>query len=50
MKKAEEFDYNMMMKIPIGIFYQKEREIFEDKFEQLRNLKDKKISWRDIKR
>ncbi|MBS3141142.1 2-oxoacid:ferredoxin oxidoreductase subunit beta [Candidatus Woesearchaeota archaeon] len=51
LKKAEEFDYNdSKSKIPTGIFYQKEREIFEDKFEQLKKLKDKKMSWKDIKR
>ncbi len=33
MERAEEFDYNLInekTKIPLGIFYQKEREIFED--------------------
>lgn len=33
MKKAEEWDYNGVKidtKIPVGIFYQKEREVFED--------------------
>ena len=50
MKKAEEFDYNTANKIPVGIFYQKERETFEDNFEQLRNLKKKKIGWREIRR
>ena len=51
LKKAEEFDYNdSKSKIQTGIFYQKEREIFEDKFEQLKKLKDKKMSWKDIKR
>ncbi len=33
MKKAEEFDYDILdnkTKIPVGIFYQKEREVFED--------------------
>lgn len=53
MKKAEEFDYDVMTdktKIPLGIFYQEEKEIFEDKFEQLKNLKKKGIGWKDIKR
>jgi 2-oxoglutarate ferredoxin oxidoreductase subunit beta len=50
MKRADEFDYNSVKKIPLGIFYQKESESFEDKFFQLKNLKDKKIGWRDIKR
>lgn len=50
MKKADEFDYNKAEKIPVGIFYQKEKEAFEDKFEQLKELKKKKIGWKDIKR
>lgn len=50
MKKAEEFDYNKLSRIPLGVFYQKDAEVFEDKFPQLKDLKDKKISWRDIKR
>ncbi len=49
-KKAEEFDYNTAKKIPTGIIYQKERGVFEEQFEQLRNLKSKKIGWKDIKR
>lgn len=50
MKKAEEFDYNIIKRIPTGIFYQKETESFEDRFFQLKNLKNKKMSWWDIKR
>ena len=50
MKKAEEFDYNKVEKIPLGIFYQKEDEVFEDQFEKLRELKEKGIGWRDIER
>jgi 2-oxoglutarate ferredoxin oxidoreductase subunit beta len=50
MKKAEEFDYNTVKKIPLGIFYQKEKPVFEEQFEQLRDLKKKKIGWKDIKR
>jgi 2-oxoglutarate ferredoxin oxidoreductase subunit beta len=50
MKKAEEFDYNKAEKIPIGIFYQKEKPVFEEQFEQLRKLKEQKKSWKDIKR
>lgn len=49
-KKAQEFDYNTANKIPTGIFYQEKRESFEDKFEQLRDLKKKGIGWGDIKR
>ncbi len=50
MKKAEEFDYDDIKKIPMGIFYQNERETFEENFPQLKDLKTKGISWRDIKR
>ncbi|MBM3234240.1 2-oxoacid:ferredoxin oxidoreductase subunit beta [Candidatus Pacearchaeota archaeon] len=53
MKKADEFDYNIIgekTKIPLGIFYQKERETFENLHPQLAELKNKKIGWRDIKR
>jgi len=52
MKKAEEFDYSLDPgeKIPLGIFYQKERTTFEELFPQLQELKKKKISWKDIKR
>lgn len=53
MKKAEEFDYNSITektKIPAGIFYQKEKPVFEDLFPQLASLKKNKKSWRDIKR
>jgi len=50
MKKAEEFDYNTANKIPLGIFYQKEKPVFEDLHPQLVDLKKKKIGWKDIKR
>ena len=50
MKKAGEFDYNEVKKIPMGIFYRKEREVFEDKFKQLVALKEKNISWKEVKR
>ena len=50
MKKAQEFDYNTVGRIPMGIFYQKEKEVFEDKFEQLKKLKEKGIGWKDIER
>ncbi len=51
-KKAEEFNYCLKekTKIPTGIFYQKERETFEEKFPQLQNLKKKGIGWKDIRR
>ena len=51
-KKAQEFDYDIphTEKIPIGIFYQEEKPIFEEQFPQLVDLKKKKIGWKDIKR
>ena len=51
--RAEEFDYDKIddkTKIPLGIFYQKESPIFEERVEQLKTLKDKNKSWKDIKR
>lgn len=53
MKKAEEFDYNFVgekTRIPAGIFYQKEKPVFEDIIPQLARLKKEKKSWRDIER
>jgi 2-oxoglutarate/2-oxoacid ferredoxin oxidoreductase subunit beta len=50
MKKAEEFDYNIVNKIPLGIFYQKEKPTIEEMYPQLADLKKKKSSWKDIKR
>ena len=53
LERADEFDYDAIKsntKIPLGIFYQKERETFEDNFPQLKDLKKKKIGWKDIKR
>lgn len=49
-KKAGEFDYNVVEKIPTGIFYQTKKDVFEDQFEQLKELKKKGISWKDINR
>ncbi len=51
-KKAGEFDYDIPHneKIPTGIFYQKEKPIFEEQFPQLVALKKKKIGWKDIRR
>lgn len=49
-KKALEFDYEVAENIPTGIFYQKELPTLEDQFEQIRKLKAKKKSWKDIKR
>jgi len=43
LKKAREWDYNKDGKIPVGIFYQEEKETFEEKREILKGmLKDKK--------
>lgn len=50
LEKADEFDYNNPKKIPLGIFYQVRKETFEEKFSQLRDLKNKKLGWKDIKR
>ena len=51
MEKADEFDYNSKTsKIPLGIFYQKQEETFEEKFPQLVKLMKTKKSWKDIKR
>ncbi len=49
-KKAQEFDYNAPKKIPVGIFYQKREKVFEEQFEQLRDLKKRGIGWGDVKR
>jgi 2-oxoglutarate ferredoxin oxidoreductase subunit beta len=51
-KKASEFDYDIphTEKIATGIFYQKEKPIFEEQYSQLMDLKKKKIGWKDIKR
>jgi len=51
MEKADEFDYNSKTsKIPLGIFYQKQEETFEEKFPQLVKFMKTKKSWKDIKR
>jgi len=49
-KKADEFDYNTVKKIPTGIFYQAQKPVFEEQFPQLVELKKKKKAWKDIKR
>jgi len=38
MRKAEEFDYNTINKIPVGIFYQTKKPIFEEQFPQIKKL------------
>jgi hypothetical protein len=50
MKRAEEFDYNTINKIPLGIFYQIKKPILEEQYPQLAELKKQKKSWKDIKR
>ena len=49
-RKADEFDYNNPVRIPVGIFYQKEAEVFEDQFAPLKKFQEDKKSWKDIKR
>jgi len=49
-KKAQEFDYNTVKKIPMGIFYQAQKPVFEEQFSQLIELKRKKIGWKDVRR
>jgi 2-oxoglutarate/2-oxoacid ferredoxin oxidoreductase subunit beta len=53
-KKAEElsneWDYNGKKgKIPLGIIYQENKPILEDEWPQLKELKNKKIGWKDLK-
>jgi 2-oxoglutarate ferredoxin oxidoreductase subunit beta len=49
-QRAQEFDYNIVDKIPLGIFYQIEKPILEEQYPQLAKLKQDKKSWKDIKR
>lgn len=49
-KKAQEFDYNSVNKIPLGIFYQTQKPTFEDQHEQLSKLKKFKNNWKKIER
>lgn len=52
-KKAQEFDYNGVnekTKVPLGIFYQVQKPVFEEQYSQILALKKKKIGWKDIKR
>jgi len=51
MKKAEEFDYNGISKngkIPLGIFYQVQKPVFEEQFPQFKKLG--KEGWKGVKR
>ncbi len=48
---ADEWDYNGKHgKIAVGIIYQKEKEIMEEEWPQLKGLIDKKVSWKGIKK
>ena len=47
-KRAEEFDYNKAKKIPVGIFYQIKKPVFEEQFEQLKKLG--KNGWKGVRR
>ena len=48
---ADEYNYNSKSgKIPIGILFQDQKPTLEDKWPQLKELKNKKISWKDIKK
>ncbi len=49
-KRAQEFDYNAVNKIPLGIFYQTQKPVFEDLHPQLVKLKKQGKSWKDIRR
>lgn len=49
-KKAQEFDYNTVKKIPLGIFYQTNRETFEEQIPSVLALKKQGKSWKDVKR
>jgi len=50
LKKADEFDYNKPHRIPMGIFYRKERETFEEAQPILQELMNKKLSWKNLPR
>lgn len=48
---AQEFDYNdNNSRIPLGIFYQHQRNVLHEKWPMLMKLKKKKITWRDLKK
>ena len=52
-KRAQEFNYNGIgksTKIPLGIFYQAKKPVFEDQFPKLVDLKKKKLGWVNIRR
>jgi 2-oxoglutarate ferredoxin oxidoreductase subunit beta len=48
---ADEYDYNSKSgKIPIGILFQTQKPTLEDKWPQLKELKNKGIGWKDLKK
>ncbi|MEM0465645.1 MAG: thiamine pyrophosphate-dependent enzyme [Candidatus Pacearchaeota archaeon] len=50
-KIAREFDYNSKeTNIPIGIFYQTEKNCFEESWPQLKKLLEKGVSWKELKK
>ena len=52
-RRAQEFDYNGIgeeTKVPLGIFYQVQKPVFEEQYPQLLDLKKKGISWKDVRR
>ncbi len=49
-KRAQEFDYNTVTKVPLGIFYQVLKPVFEEQYPQIMELKKRKIGWKDIRR
>ncbi len=48
MKKASEYNYNLKGKIPVGIFWQEEKQTLEEQWPQLKNLMDKNLMWKDL--
>ena len=50
MERIQDFDYNKVEKIPLGIFYQVQKPVFEEQYPQLVDLKKKKIGWKDVRR
>jgi len=49
-KKAQEFDYNEVKKIPLGIFYQTKKPTYDGQLSQLVKLKKNGHSWKNIQR
>jgi len=48
---SEEWDYNSKKgRIPVGILYQKQEKTLEEKWPQLKKLKDKNIGWKKLRK